>query len=111
MVNNVETLCCVPHIINNGAAWFRGLGRTKDAGTKLYGASGKVKRPGLWELPMGTTVREILEEHAGGMRDGVKFRGLLPGGASRLSSSKSTWTRPWISPRCRKSAAAWAPAP
>ena len=82
VVNNVETLCCVPHIINNGAAWFRGLGRTKDAGTKLFGASGKVKRPGLWELPMGTTVREILEEHAGGMRDGVKFRGLLPGGAS-----------------------------
>ncbi len=82
IVNNVETICCVPHIINNGAAWFRGLGRTKDAGTKLFGASGKVKRPGLWELPMGTTVREILEEHAGGMRDGVKFRGLLPGGAS-----------------------------
>jgi NADH-quinone oxidoreductase subunit F len=44
--------------------------------------SGKVKHPGLWELPMGTTVREILEEHAGGMRDGVMFRGLLPGGAS-----------------------------
>jgi NADH-quinone oxidoreductase subunit F len=82
VVNNVETLSCVPHIINKGAAWFRGLGRTKDAGTKLFGASGKVKRPGLWELPMGTTVREILEDHAGGMRDGVKFRGLLPGGAS-----------------------------
>src|SRR5262249_13375472 len=80
--NNVETISCVPHIINNGAAWFRGLGRTKDAGTKLFGASGKVKRPGLWELPMGTPIREILEEHAGGMRDGVKFRGLLPGGAS-----------------------------
>ena len=82
VVNNVETVCSVPHIINNGAAWFRGLGRTSDAGTKLYGASGKVKRPGLWELPMGTTVREILEEHAGGMCDGVKFRGLLPGGSS-----------------------------
>jgi NADH-quinone oxidoreductase subunit F len=82
VVNNVETLSCVPHIINKGAAWFRGLGRTKDAGTKLFGASGRVKRPGLWELPMGTTVREILEEHAGGMRDGLKFRGLLPGGAS-----------------------------
>jgi NADH-quinone oxidoreductase subunit F len=81
-VNNVETLCNVPHIVNRGAAWFRGLSRTKDGGTKLYGASGKVKRPGLWELPMGTTIREILEEHAGGMRDGVRFRGLLPGGAS-----------------------------
>jgi NADH-quinone oxidoreductase subunit F len=82
VVNNVETICCVPHIINRGATWFQGLGRTKDGGTKLFGVSGKVKHPGLWELPMGTTVREILEEHAGGMRDGVKFRGLLPGGAS-----------------------------
>lgn len=81
-VNNVETLCNVPHIINNGAAWFRSLSRSKDGGTKLYGVSGKVKRPGLWELPMGTTLREILEEHAGGMRDGIRFRGLLPGGAS-----------------------------
>ena len=81
-INNVETLCNVPHIVNNGADWFRKLSRSQDGGTKLYGVSGKVKRPGLWELPMGTTVREILEEHAGGMRDGVKFRGLLPGGAS-----------------------------
>jgi NADH-quinone oxidoreductase subunit F len=81
-VNNVETLCNVPHIIANGAAWFKGLSRSKDGGTKLYGASGKVRRPGLWELPMGTTIREILEEHAGGMREGLRFRGLLPGGAS-----------------------------
>jgi NADH-quinone oxidoreductase subunit F len=82
IVNNVETLANVPHIVEKGAAWFQGLSRTKDAGTKLYGASGKVKRPGLWELPMGTTIREILEEHAGGMSDGVCFRGVLPGGAS-----------------------------
>ncbi len=82
VVNNVETLCNVPHIIRNGAQWFRDLSLTDDGGTKLYGASGKVKRPGLWELPMGTTIREILEEHAGGMQDGVRFRGLLPGGAS-----------------------------
>lgn len=82
VINNVETLCNVPHIVNNGADWFKKLSRTRDGGTKLYGVSGKVKRPGLWELPMGTTAREILEEHAGGMRDGLKFRGLLPGGAS-----------------------------
>jgi NADH-quinone oxidoreductase subunit F len=81
-INNVETLCNVPHIVNHGASWFQGLSRTRDGGTKLYGVSGKVKRPGLWELPMGTTVREILEGHAGGMRDGLRFRGLLPGGAS-----------------------------
>ncbi len=82
VVNNVETICNIPHIVNNGAEWFRSLSRTDDAGTKLFGVSGKVKRPGLWELPMGTTVREILETHAGGMRDGLRFRGLLPGGAS-----------------------------
>lgn len=82
IVNNVETLSNVPHIISNGAEWFKSLSHSKDGGTKLYGASGKVKRPGLWELPMGTTIREILEEHAGGMRNGLKLRGLLPGGAS-----------------------------
>ncbi|MDC4223044.1 MAG: SLBB domain-containing protein [Candidatus Manganitrophus sp.] len=82
VVNNVETFCNVPHIVKHGADWFQSLSRTKDAGTKLYGASGKVKRPGVWELPMGTTAREILEEHAGGMRDGLRFRGAIPGGAS-----------------------------
>jgi NADH-quinone oxidoreductase subunit F len=81
-VNNVETLCCVPHIIRNGAEWFCGLSKSKDGGTKLYGASGRVKRPGLWELPMGTTVGEILEEQAGGMQEGYRLRGFLPGGAS-----------------------------
>jgi NADH-quinone oxidoreductase subunit F len=82
IVQNVETLCNLPHIITNGAEWFKGLSRTKNGGTKLYGASGKVRRPGLWELPMGVTIREILKEYAGGMRDGLKFRAVLPGGAS-----------------------------
>jgi NADH-quinone oxidoreductase subunit F len=82
IVNNVETLCNLPHIINEGAEWFKQLSRSGDGGTKLYGASGRVKKPGVYELPMGTTVREILEEHAGGMLEGYKFRGLLPGGAS-----------------------------
>jgi NADH-quinone oxidoreductase subunit F len=82
VTHNVETLCNVPHIVSNGAEWFKSLGRTNDAGTKIYGVSGKVMRPGAWELPMGVTVREILEEHAGGMRDGLTLRGFLPGGAS-----------------------------
>ncbi len=82
VVQNVETLCNVPHIVNRGADWFRGLSHTDDGGTKLYGASGRVKRPGLWELPMGTTLGELLEEHAGGMREGYRFKGALPGGAS-----------------------------
>ncbi|KJS31688.1 MAG: NADH dehydrogenase [Desulfatitalea sp. BRH_c12] len=82
IANNVETLCNVPHIIFHGAEWFRSLSRSADGGTKIYGASGKVRRPGAWELPLGVTIREILEEHAGGMRDGVSFRAVLPGGAS-----------------------------
>lgn len=82
IVQNIETLCNVPHIVNHGVEWYRGLSRSEDTGTKIYGVSGKVKRPGAWELPMGATIREILEEHAGGMQDGLRFRGLLPGGAS-----------------------------
>jgi NADH-quinone oxidoreductase subunit F len=82
IVNNVETLANVPHIIVNGAQWFKELSYTGDGGTKLYGISGRVKHPGVWELPMGTTVREVLEEYAGGMQEGRKCRGFLPGGAS-----------------------------
>ncbi len=83
VANNVETICNVPHIVNNGADWFKGLSRSpRDGGTKLYGVSGRVKRPGWWELPMGTTAREILQEYAGGMREGYGFRGVIPGGAS-----------------------------
>jgi len=82
VVDNVETLCCVPHIVSHGWEWFKALSCTENGGTKLFGASGRVKRPGLWELPLGTTVGELLHEQAGGMRDGYAFRGLLPGGAS-----------------------------
>jgi NADH-quinone oxidoreductase subunit F len=82
VVNNVETLSWISHIIENGAEWFKGLSLTPTGGTKLYGVSGKVKNPGTWELPLGTTVRELLEEHAGGMSEGYRFKGALPGGAS-----------------------------
>jgi NADH-quinone oxidoreductase subunit F len=82
IVNNVETVVNVPHIVNNGADWYKGLSQSTDCGTKLYGVSGRVKNPAIWELPMGITVRELLEEHAGGMREGYEFRGVIPGGAS-----------------------------
>jgi NADH-quinone oxidoreductase subunit F len=82
IVNNVETLGCVPHILRNGPDWFKDLSLTADGGTKIYGASGRVKRPGLWELPMGITLGELLFDHAGGMQSGYQFRGVLPGGAS-----------------------------
>ena len=82
VVNNVETLSNVPHITNKGAAWFKSLSLSAESGTKLYQVSGKVRRPGVWELPVGTTFRELLEEHAGGLPYGLALRGLLPGGAS-----------------------------
>jgi NADH-quinone oxidoreductase subunit F len=82
IVNNAETLCNLPHIIANGAAWYRGLSRCADGGTKIYGMSGRVNRPGAWELPLGTPIREILEGHAGGMKEGFNLRAIIPGGAS-----------------------------
>ena len=82
IVNNVETLCNVPGIVRNGVDWYQGLGLTEDAGTKIYGISGRVNRPGLWELPIGTPIRELVERHAGGMREGFELKGILPGGAS-----------------------------
>ncbi len=81
-INNAETLSNIPHILANGPQWFLDLSHTSEGGTKIYGASGRVARPGLWELPMGTTMGEILHEHAGGMAAGYAFRGLLPGGGS-----------------------------
>ena len=82
VVNNVETLANMHHIVRHGAEWFKSLSHTDEGGTKLYGVSGPVNRPGVWEMPMGTTVREVLEGCAGGMRAGRTFRALLPGGAS-----------------------------
>jgi NADH-quinone oxidoreductase subunit F len=82
IVNNVETLANVPAIVTHGAQWYLDLSSSDDGGTKLYGASGHVRRPGLWELPLGATLGDVIEEHAGGMREGYTFKGALPGGAS-----------------------------
>jgi NADH-quinone oxidoreductase subunit F len=84
IVNNVETLCNIAPILIRGAEWFKGLsqGKSTDAGTKLYGLSGRTKRTGVWELPIGTTAREIIEVHGGGMQDGYELMCWLPGGAS-----------------------------
>jgi NADH-quinone oxidoreductase subunit F len=83
VLHNVETLACVPHILRNGVAWFKGLARTPTgAGTKIFCVSGKVNRPGCYELPLGVPLREIIEEHAGGMPEGSEYKACLPGGAS-----------------------------
>jgi NADH-quinone oxidoreductase subunit F len=82
VINNVETLSWIGHIIENGADWFKKLGLNGEGGTKLFGVSGKVKKPGIYELPMSTVMRHIIEDHAGGMIDGYKLRAVIPGGAS-----------------------------
>ncbi|WP_243438473.1 complex I 51 kDa subunit family protein [Fundidesulfovibrio soli] len=83
VVNNVETLACLPGIVQNGPQWFKNLARTPTgSGSKLYSVCGPVARPECYELPMGTPLREILFEHAGGMLPGRTFKACLPGGAS-----------------------------
>ncbi len=82
VVNNTETVSNLPGILRNGAEWFKGLSLSSDGGSKIYGVSGRVKRPGTWELPLGTTAREVIFEHAGGMVDGAHLRAFLPGGGS-----------------------------
>jgi NADH-quinone oxidoreductase subunit F len=82
VVNNVETLACVPHIVLRGAEWFRGIGPETSPGPKLYCVSGHVERPGVYELPMGTPLREIIYDHAGGIAGGRELKGVIPGGAS-----------------------------
>lgn len=83
VLSNVETFACLPHIIRNGGQWFKDLAITESgAGTKLFGISGKVNKPGCYELPMGVRLSEIIEVHAGGMLAGSEYKACLPGGAS-----------------------------
>jgi NADH:ubiquinone oxidoreductase subunit F (NADH-binding) len=82
VVNNVETLSHVPDIITHGAKWYRTVGTATSPGTKLYCLSGRVAKPGVYELPMGTTLRRLLFENGGGMAAGASFKGVLMGGAA-----------------------------
>jgi len=82
LVHNVETLANVPHIVNRGAEWFRSIGTEKSTGPKLFCISGHVRRPGNYELPLGTPLRTIIEECAEGMRGDRPLKAVIPGGAS-----------------------------
>jgi len=82
LVHNVETLANVPHIVNRGAEWFRSIGTEKSAGPKLFCVSGHVRRPGNYELPLGTPLRTIIEECAEGMRGDRPLKAVIPGGVS-----------------------------
>jgi NADH-quinone oxidoreductase subunit F len=81
-VNNVETLSNVPLILLNGAAWFAALGPEKNGGPKLYCVSGHVRTPGVFEASMNVTLRELIDGHAGGVREGRTLKAVIPGGSS-----------------------------
>ncbi len=82
VVNNVETLASVPWIVLKGAEWYASLGPEKNTGPKLYCVSGHVKRPGVYEATMQTTLRELIYDYAGGIRDGHALKAVIPGGSS-----------------------------
>lgn len=82
VVNNVETLTNVPPIIEHGAEWYRTIGTEKSPGPKIFSLSGRVNRPGNYELPLGTTFRELIFEHGGGIPGGVKIKAIMAAGAS-----------------------------
>ncbi len=82
VVNNVETLCNVPFIVERGADWFLSIGTENSPGTKLFSVSGMVKRPGNYELPLGITMRELIYDVAGGLLPGRTLKAVQPGGAS-----------------------------
>jgi len=82
VVNNVETICNIPGIVANGVEWYQNLGTGDFVGTRISGVSGRVNNPGCWEVPVGITFRELLEDYAGGMQDGYELKAFLPGGGS-----------------------------
>ena len=82
IVNNVETLACVPFILRHGGERFAGIGTATQGGTRLFCVCGHVVRPGVYEAPVGVTLRELIEDAAGGVRDGNKLKAVIPGGIS-----------------------------
>ncbi|HTU03002.1 MAG TPA: NADH-ubiquinone oxidoreductase-F iron-sulfur binding region domain-containing protein, partial [Candidatus Sulfotelmatobacter sp.] len=82
VVNNVETLANLPHIVTRGADWYAAIGPSRSPGPRLFSVSGHVERPGTYELPMSVTLRELIEVEAGGIRRGRRLKAVIPGGSS-----------------------------
>ncbi|HXF86132.1 MAG TPA: NADH-quinone oxidoreductase subunit NuoF [Anaerolineales bacterium] len=82
IVNNVETLTNVPMILTNGADWYKSMGTADSAGVKIFSLSGRVRKPGNYELPFGTTFRELIYKYGGGVQDSRKVKAIMPAGAS-----------------------------
>lgn len=82
IINNVETIACVTHILKYGADWFKSIGTDKSTGPKIFGLSGHVAKPGLYEFPLGIPLKNLLEDVGGGVRGGRRLKGVIPGGSS-----------------------------
>ncbi|MBI4245320.1 MAG: NADH-quinone oxidoreductase subunit NuoF [Planctomycetes bacterium] len=82
IVNNVETLVTVKHIFENGIEWFTSIGTPKSPGPKLYCLSGHVKKPGLYELPLGMQLKDLVFDYGGGVKNDLRVKGVIPGGSS-----------------------------
>jgi len=107
-VNNVETLANMPVILNMGGDAFSRVGLVpKNGGTRLYAVSGHVKKPGVYEAPMGISFKALLEEYCGGMREGSTLKGIIPGGASSaiLTAAEADWASDFDTLKAKKTMA------
>lgn len=82
VINNVETLSCVTHILRYGADWFKSIGTDKSTGPKIFGLSGHIAKPGLYEYPLGIPLKSLIEDVGGGVPGGRRLKGIIPGGSS-----------------------------
>ena len=106
-VNNVETLANVPIIVEKGGDWFASVGVPKNGGTRLFAVSGHVKKPGVYEAPMGTTFRVLLDEYCGGMRGDKKLKAIIPGGGSAavMTADEADWASDFDTLKAKKTMA------
>jgi NADH-quinone oxidoreductase subunit F len=106
-VNNVETLANMPAIVNLGGDEYAKIGVPKNGGTRLFAVSGHVKRPGVYEAPMGITFRKLLDEYAGGMREGSVLKAIIPGGASSaiMTAEEADWANDFDTLKAKKTMA------
>ncbi|MFL5368008.1 MAG: NADH-quinone oxidoreductase subunit NuoF [Myxococcales bacterium] len=106
-VNNVETLANMPAIVNMGGEEYSKIGVPKNGGTRLFAISGHVKKPGVYEAPMGITFRKLLDEYAGGMREGSVLKAIIPGGASSaiMTAEEVDWANDFDTLKAKKTMA------
>ena len=107
-VNNVETLANIPVIVEKGGEWFSNIGLVpKNGGTRLFAVSGHVKKPGVYEAPMGISFRRLLDEHCGGMREGSVLKAIIPGGSSSaiMTAAEADWASDFDTLKAKKTMA------